>query len=387
MNMENSLIFKPNELIEVVSRPVSIVGLKAYNSILKRLQKENTDRMVISPSEILTEIGATNSYEELYSYLDELQKTQVKSIDKRGKLWGSFVLISEFKKLKEGIFVQVPATIYNVLCSGNSKKQENLYYTTIKLLEEKTFNCSYSIIFYEIFKKYEKIELPVYSLDELKDLTKTTGKYKVYYEFKRCVLNPALNEINKYDTNYIYSFKEIKISKKVYSIQFIKENKLKNIINTKFIDKSSLSDELLKAIEKARKNRFINDKFSQRAVEKAITQYNEALVIKALYKLYNFENKVSSFTKLLNSTIQEVINLNEVEQEMKRRKQKELEEQKEDDLSELDRFKSLILSQAKGQISIEEWSKLSIALIKLKTEEEVKNFISNHELLINYKLF
>ena len=97
MKNTNDLIFKPNELIEVVSRPISILGLRAYNSILKRLQEENTDRIVISPSEILNEIGATNSYDELYQYLDELQKTQVKSIDKRGKTWGSFVLISEFK--------------------------------------------------------------------------------------------------------------------------------------------------------------------------------------------------------------------------------------------------------------------------------------------------
>lgn len=385
MSKEKDLIiYKPNELIEIINRPISAGGLKVYNSILQKLQELETDRITVPLKDFI--IDDSKNYEDIYAYLDELQKVQVKSIDKRGKLWGSFVLLAEYKKTDNGVFVQVPATIHNVLCSKN-KKQEDLYYTTIKLLEEKSFKCSYSIILYEIFKKYEKISIPTYSIEDLRKMTKTEDKYKIYYEFKRRVLNPALKEINNFNQKYIYDYEEEYFGRRVDKIRFIKKNKEKNQDIQSKIDVSSLSDELLKAIQKARKNRFINDKFSQRAVEKAIAQYNEVLVIKALYKLYNFEKKVSSFTKLLNSTIQEVINLNEVEQEMKRRKQKELEEQKGDDLSELDRFKSLILSQAKGQISIEEWSKLSIALIKLKTEEEVKNFISNHELLINYKLF
>ena len=203
MKKENAIVFKPNELIEVVNRPISSMGLKAYNLILQKLQKANTDRMVISPSDI--DLENSRNYDELYAYLDELQKVQVKSIDKRGKTWGSFVLIAEFKKLDEGIFIQVPATIYNVLC-GKDKKQEELYYTTIKLLEEKSFKCSYSIIFYEIFKKYEKVGIPAYTLEELKELTKTKEKYKIYYDFKRYVLKQALEEINKYDSNYSYSF-------------------------------------------------------------------------------------------------------------------------------------------------------------------------------------
>lgn len=395
MDFENSLIFKPNELIEVISRPISILGLKAYNIILQKLQKANTDRMIISPSEILSEIGATDSYEELYAYLDELQKTQVKSIDKRGKLWGSFVLISEFKKLDEGIFVAVPPTIYNVLC-GKEKEKEKFYYTTIKLLEEKSFKCSYSIIFYEIFKKYEQVTLPIYSLEELKDLTKTNGKYKIYYEFKRWVLNPALKEINKFNDKYKYSFQEEYFGRRVDKIKFIKEPKNTQVIEIQpKLDKSSFSDELLKAIEKARKNRFINDKYSQRAVEKAIIQHGEELVAKALFKLYKFEFTVKSFTKLLNSTVQEIKSLNEVNAELKKR---ETEEDKKiensstpitpvNELSELDSLKSLVLAQAKSQISIEEWSKLSLNLIKIKTKEELDDFIKNYELLINYKLF
>ena len=89
---------KPNEIIEVLNRPLSSMGYKAYNFILSKFQEKKSNQIIISTSEILRAIGATDSYEELYQYLDELQKTQVKSIDKRGKLWGGFVLLSAFKK-------------------------------------------------------------------------------------------------------------------------------------------------------------------------------------------------------------------------------------------------------------------------------------------------
>ncbi len=224
-------IYKPNELIEIVNRPISEIGLKVYNFIIKKLQDLETDRIVIPLSELLIE-NNTN-YEYIYNYLDELQKIQVKSIDKRGKLWGSFVLLAEYKKVDEGIFVQVPATIHKALCM-KGKKQEELYYTTIKLLEEKSFKCSYSLIFYEIIKRYdgENIEIPIYTLEEIRQMTGTVNKYKLYYDFKKRVLNPAMEEINKFSQKYSYDFKEIKVGKTINKIQFIKEKKsAENIID------------------------------------------------------------------------------------------------------------------------------------------------------------
>ena len=305
MKKENAIVFKPNELIEVVNRPISSMGLKAYNLILQKLQKANTDRMVISPSDI--DLDNSRNYDELYAYLDELQKVQVKSIDKRGKTWGSFVLISEFKKLDEGIFVAVPPSIYNVLC-GKDKKQEELYYTTIKLLEEKSFKCSYSIIFYEIFKKYEKIGIPTYTLEELKGLTKTSNKYKVYYEFKRWVLNPAIKEINKYDSNYNYSFEEIKIGRKVDSIQFIRQNKAKDIIDAEIVEDTPMSDKLINAIKKAKKSLYVQNAYSQKAMEKLLKKYDEKLIIKALGEVAKYNQEIKSFSSIMTSKIEDIKN-------------------------------------------------------------------------------
>lgn len=392
MKKENAIVFKPNELIEVVNRPISSMGLKAYNLILQKLQKANTDRMVISPSDI--DLEGSRNYDELYAYLDELQKVQVKSIDKRGKTWGSFVLISEFKKLDEGIFVAVPPSIYNVLC-GKDKKQEELYYTTIKLLEEKSFKCSYSIIFYEIFKKYEKIGIPTYTLEELKGLTKTSNKYKVYYEFKRWVLNPAIKEINKYDSNYNYSFEEIKIGRKVDSIQFIRQNKAKDIIDAEIVEDTPMSDKLINAIKKAKKSLYVQNAYSQKAMEKLLKKYDEKLIIKALGEVAKYNQEIKSFSSIMTSKIEDIKNSSNkaLDEKMEKREKgspnlpkDEIQLQENDVVSdEVEHLKKLLHHQAKDQGKL---SPIMESLIKAcRTKEDIKMVANDFKIELNLELF
>lgn len=394
MKKENAIVFKPNELIEVVNRPISSMGLKAYNLILQKLQKANTDRMVISPSDI--DLDNSRNYEELYAYLDELQKVQVKSIDKRGKTWGSFVLIAEFKKLDEGIFIQVPATIYNVLC-GKDKKQEELYYTTIKLLEEKSFKCSYSIIFYEIFKKYEKIGIPTYTLEELKELTKAREKYKVYYDFKRYVLKQALEEINKYDSNYSYSFEEIKIGRKVDSIQFTRQNKAKDIIDAEIVEDTPISDKLINAIKKAKKSLYVQSAYSQKAMEKLLKKYDEKLIIKALGEVAKYNQKIKSFSSIMTSKIEDIKNSSNKALDKKLKKgEKALsplpkieinqpQEKNNIGTDEVEHLKKLLHHQAKDQGKL---SPIMESMIKAcKSKNDVEMIANNLKIELNLELF
>ena len=287
------ILHKPNEIIEVINRPLSTMSWNAYTFILAKLQEAKSSKIIIQPAEILTAIGAINLHEELYKCLDELQKVQVKSIDKRGKSWGGFVLLSAFKK------------------------NEDLYYTTIKLLEEKSFKCSYSLVFYEIFKKYEKVSIPEYPLEVLRQLTKTENKYKVYADFKKRIIVPALKEINSFDTKYIYDYEEEYLGRKVYKIRFTKTEKTtevaENTKQTKLLP--ALSEKLLKAIEKAKKNRFIQEKYSQRAVDKAFEQFGEELLIKGLNELYKYNKSISSFSKILNAKIDDIKRAEEVKKQ------------------------------------------------------------------------
>ena len=387
-------IYKPNELIEIVNRPISEIGLKVYNFIIKKLQDLETDRIVIPLSELLIE-NNTN-YEYIYNYLDELQKIQVKSIDKRGKLWGSFVLLAEYKKVDEGIFVQVPATIHKALCM-KGKKQEELYYTTIKLLEEKSFKCSYSLIFYEIIKKYdgENIEMPIYTLEEIRQMTGTVNKYKLYYDFKKRVLNPAMEEINKFSQKYSYDFKEIKVGKTINKIQFIKEKKsAENIIDiTPIKEVKEYSDKFLAAIEKVKKNQYVAKKYSQRAVRKAVQQFGEERVIKAFKEMYKYNRTITSFSKFLNASISEIKENEKLKKEIKEKNittaEIKQEINKPIDISTFEGMRNFISSELMNSNNIETSKKIIILgeLSNLKEVEELKEIVAKYNLEINLKLF
>lgn len=385
---------KPNEIIEVLNRPLSSMGYKAYNFILSKFQEKKSNQIIISTSEILRAIGATDSYEELYQYLDELQKTQVKSIDKRGKLWGGFVLLSAFKKIDKGIYLEIPSLIANRLF-----KDENLYYTTIKLLEEKSFKSSYSLIFYEIFKRYENVSIPEYTLEDLRNMTKTETKYKIYYEFKRNVLNPALKEINSFNQKYIYEFQEEYLGRKVYKIKFKKIEKTKETEESTKQGKllPALPEKLLKAIEKAKKNRFIQEKYSQRAVDKALEQFGEELLIKGLNELYKYNKSISSFSRILNAKIDDIkraeevkkqgTNIHNVTEELVKNEitGSEKLQDKEKSLNELIEMASAKLMTK--NLSADKKINLCKELLKVKTEEELKEFCDKHDILLNLELF
>lgn len=303
--MKNLELYKPNQLIEIVGNPISTQGIMAYNFLIHKFQTLKTDKLTISMSEIFNSLDISDDYEELYNYLDSLQKIRVESRDSRGRIWGAFNLLAVFQKRDDGVFVQIPDPIFKVLCtnSGNEKEKE-LYYTTIKLLEQRAFKCSYSLIFYEIFKKYEKINIPIFKLIELREFTKTIEKYKEYNDFKRYVLEKALKEVNKFDSKYEYSFKEKRLGRKVNEIRFIRIDK--NIIDV--TPEPQISEKLLKVIEKSRKNRFIESSYSQKAMEKILQKYDEKDIIKALGELYKYNSEIKNFSKILTSKIEDIKN-------------------------------------------------------------------------------
>lgn len=301
MNFNDLIVHKPNHLIEIVGNPISTMGLLTYNFLLHKFQKEKTDKLVLSPNEIFKSLEITDKYEDLYNYLDSLLSIKVRSLDKKGKLWSGFNLLSSFEKTDNGIFIQIPEPIFKALCGSENEKK--LYYTTIKLLEQRVYKCSYTIIFYELFKKYEKINLPVYELETLKEITGTLNKYKIYYDFKKRVLIPALKELNQFDQNFDYTFDEEYLGRKVNKIRFIRTPK--NVIE---IPVKKLSIKLLKAIEKSRKNRFIDECYSQKTIEKILQKYDEKDIIKALGELYKYNSEIKSFSKILTSKIEDIKN-------------------------------------------------------------------------------
>ena len=391
-SIKELVLHKPNQLIEVIGSPISNLSLVTYNYILHKLQKEKTNFIRLSLAELSTDIERnSHAYEDVYEVLKNLLEVKIVSIDKRGKSWGGFSLISAFRKENDCVYIEVPSLIINELL-----KQEEMYYTTIKLLEEKTFKCVYSIVFYEIFKKYENVELPIYTVEELRSLTETVEKYKPYYDFKKRVIAPALKEINSFDIKYTYNYEEEYLGRKVDKIKFIRTKKTEeNTKQEKLLP--ALSEKLLKAIEKAKKNRYIQEKYSQRAVDKALEQFGEELLIKGLNELYKYQKSINSFSKILNAKIDDIKRAEEVKKQCTNIRNV-TEEPVKNEITGSDKLQSKekslneLIEMASGKLMTKNLSadkKINLCkeLLKVKNEEELKIFCDKHDILLNLELF
>ncbi|MGL5051346.1 MAG: hypothetical protein ACRC6E_12090, partial [Fusobacteriaceae bacterium] len=202
-----------------------------------------------------------------------------------------------------------------------------------------------------------------------KELTGTSSKYTSYYDFKRYVIFRALKELNQFDKVYEYSFKEELIGKTVQKIQFLKVEK--NVID--LLDKE-LSEKLVKAIEKARKNRFVDLVYSQKAMDKIITKYEEADVIKGLNELYKYNSEIKNFSKILISKIDDIKNskMELIKTKVKIEVKPEVAERVKSDL-DLEKEKlSLVVMQS--ELPTSKKIHLFGELSKIETFEELEQF-------------
>lgn len=96
-------------------------------------------------------------------------------------------------------------------------------FTNYELIYTLRFRSKYSIRLYELIRSFQYHDLEEYSheftVEQLKGLL-DGEEYKAYRDFKRRVLNMAVNEVNLYSDRYI-SYTEHKRGRKVASIEFL----------------------------------------------------------------------------------------------------------------------------------------------------------------------
>ena len=94
-------------------------------------------------------------------------------------------------------------------------------FTQYEIIWTLHFKSKYSIRLYELVKSIHYHELDIYkkmyTVDEIKKLL-DGEKYKEYRDFKRRVLVPAIDEINKYSDKSI-SFEEVNRGRKVVAVE------------------------------------------------------------------------------------------------------------------------------------------------------------------------
>lgn len=92
-------------------------------------------------------------------------------------------------------------------------------FTKYKLENILKFKSPYSIRLYELAKSWEAKGGFEYSVDELRDIMGVAGKYKLYNDFKRYIIERAIREINKL-SDIRLSYREKKLGRKVSDMVF-----------------------------------------------------------------------------------------------------------------------------------------------------------------------
>lgn len=230
--MDNGLqLYKPNELVSVISSmELNRTARHLFNYFLQYAQRkikfenyqDDTFRVNINELNELADITQKN-HKLLDKALDNLMKAVTLTNDNKH------------------IIKLVPVTFVNVDISTGEYvftlqrlviqllKQTD-YFTKLNLLEFNPLKSKHSIILFEHLKRYEKLkQIPVLAVEELREITDTTKKYKNFNDLQQYVLNVAVNEINEF-TNYNVSYTVIKTRAKtrpkVSAIQFKFEKKV-----------------------------------------------------------------------------------------------------------------------------------------------------------------
>jgi plasmid replication initiation protein len=236
----------------------------------------------------------------------------------------------------------------------------------------------------------------MYFFPSSKDLTKTQDKYKVYADFKRRVLAPAIKEINNFNKELEYSFEEIYTGRKVTDIQFFKKFKPKSkVIDAEIVEDVVLSEKLLNAIKKAKKNLYVQNVYSQKAMYKLIKKYDEKLIIKALKELANYNQEIKSFSAIMTAKIEDIKNSSNKAIEKKFDEvvapvpRKEITEENIADIfgndEEIKKLKKLLSKQAKEQGKFNDIS--SSIINACKTREDIEMVANNLKIELNLELF
>lgn len=165
-------------------------------------------------------------------------------------------------------------------------------YTIQALIEYSELKSGYSQLMYSLLKCWNKAKKLKIDIENFRRELGVPEGYSISVIDKR-VLAPIMKELPKYFPSL--RVEKIKEGRSVTAFQFTwKEEKVvEEVIETEEVE---VSDELLSAIEKAEKNRFIKPFLSDENIIKLLDKFSEEKLTKGLKEAYKLINK--EFTSL-----------------------------------------------------------------------------------------
>ena len=350
------ILYKDNDIIMIEENEISsLLSLQlAFNYILKEAQAfykmENTETVFSIEISSLIKFCGSNKKDHNSMIINTLRKlltTEIKVVN--GKYLTVFTFLSQYEIKEKKIYLECPSAVRERLRKSN-------YYTALNFDLLNLFKSKYSLKIYEIVKRYN-FSTPKISIDKFQKITGYPNSYK-NNDITRRVLEKAKDEIKLLENISL----EWEIEKDGRTWKYIRFFTNDNIISIV----PSFSEKLINSIEKSRKNRFVDDSYSQKAMEKLLQKYDEKDIIKALGELYKYNSEIKNFSKILTFKIEDIKN-------SKMSKIKEIQGYRLGQEELETPFKSDFTEPKKSDLDIE--------------KEKVSNLIRNSGLPTNQRLF
>ena len=172
-------------------------------------------------------------------------------------------------------------------------------FTKFDLIEFVNLKSSYSKNMFKLLKQWESKKERKFEIEEFRHLLAIPEKYRMsIIDLK--VLNPIMTELPRYFPKL--KLEKIKTGRKVTELKFTWNFKKENIDIEETQEEIKISEKLNKAIEKAKKNRFIANLFTDENIEKLISKFEEPALIKGLNACYkDIQKDVKSLNYLIKA--------------------------------------------------------------------------------------
>ena len=224
----DSVLYKPNELIAVISsKDINRNARHLFNYFLRYAQlqikfnKEHSGNEFCLDLSGLNELAGIDKHNQnrIEKALDRLMEP-VKFRDKDNpNHYTAFSLVPRIEvNFDKGLYkFKLADEVMDLLGSTT-------YFTKINLVRLNDLKSKYSLVFYELIKRYATApKFPIFSVRELREITSTYDKkaYDNFSNFKRNVLDVAIDEINSVtEFNVSYDAIREQRKKKVAAIKF-----------------------------------------------------------------------------------------------------------------------------------------------------------------------
>lgn len=325
--MENNLVLKHHkDFHRVQFQGLSINQRNLVFALCCKVMNQDDNLLIFNISEMssLSKLKKRKmSNKETFQYLEELYNTLKKTSIKIKKENGVkiFTLFTDYESFEDkGTFqIRVNSSFRYML---NDIKEP---FSLQNLKEYTNLKSGYSQLLYSFLKEWEKKKEYIFTMEEFREELGVPISYDIDTINKR-VLSQVMKELPQYFFNL--KLEKIKTGRKVTSLKFTWSKKQKEILDIKEAEivELEISEQLNKAIEKAKKNRFIEKFLTLDNIEILTQMFQENDLVKGLLWAYKEVKQDISTLNYLIKTIRTGAEQKEIKIKVKKEAIQEVEQ-------------------------------------------------------------